>query len=268
MQPPEPSVPMQTVTVQEIPEGTKGKKSKVVWDDGERMVLAHEVASIREQQKFINLGTALEMAQRACLPVERHRIPIVHIKSQAPWLVDMVDLIAKQRPTQPEPTEPQPEQMALEDYSVGQLVDALIDKLSDRLKRSVMEIITSPEVIEMFQTTHIARSPAPRHNPVPVALESGVKLQRIVIAGLLKPAQVEEVKDKFGSKFDIRFYHPDESTHKLKGMVPSADRVMLMANMVSHKHEDALKATNVKFEKIRGGIGVLLARLSELNIIH
>lgn len=268
---PEPSVAMETVTVQEVPEGVKGRKSKVVWSHDERITLAHEVATIRKEQPFISLGGALDMAQIACLPKERHRIPIGNIKVNAAWLADMVDLVAANTPVPVAHTEPKPAPaptLSLADFSAGQLLDALLDKFNDKLKSNILEIIQSPEVMNMLQIAKPSRTPVVRHNPIGAAMEPKVKLERILIAGLLKPMHVEEVKEKFGDQFDLKFYHPDESVHKLKSMAPGADRVILMATQLSHKHEESLRTTNVKFEKVRGNIGVLLARLNEIKSVH
>jgi len=264
---PTPSVELTTPVVREVPEGIKGRKPKIVWSHDERITLAHEVAVIRRKQPFVSLSQALDQAQASCLAEDRRRIPIGNIKVNAHWLADMVDLVAASVP-EPAPAITEPVALALAatpaDFTAGQLLDALLDKLADRFKVNVLDILKSSEVQDMLRPQTHNRSPI-RHNPIGVAMEPTVSKQKIVVAGLLKSIHIEEVKDKFGDKFKLTFYHTDESVHKLKSMAASADRVLLMVNMIPHKHEEALKAANLKFEKVRGNIGVLLSTLSEID---
>lgn len=78
---------------------------------------------------------------------------------------------------------------------------------------------------------------------------------KVVIAGLHANKQ-EFIRREFRDCFDLRIFNPDQLRAIQDGTV-AGDVAFLMADFVSHKHQDALEAAGAKIIVVHGGISSL-----------
>jgi hypothetical protein len=98
----------------------------------------------------------------------------------------------------------------------------------------------------------------------PVAAEKP-KLAKVVICGLTN-AQGSIIEKEFSECFDVYTLEASESVHRLRNAAASAKYTILMANFISHRHQEVLCSANIRPITVHGGISTLRNKLTELYV--
>lgn len=99
------------------------------------------------------------------------------------------------------------------------------------LSGEMQEHLNQPEAPTPNKTEEIY---APRHNPFPNN-DSKEKKPNVLIVGLM-PSKKQLINEKFGDKFNLRFWGMDQTDSLLQQATESADAAMIMTGYIKHKH--------------------------------
>jgi hypothetical protein len=111
------------------------------------------------------------------------------------------------------------------------------------------------------EAPQVIRRPVLHTPPAPVVQPTQPK---ILIVGLI-PNQAGIINAEFHEAFDIRFAEAETPSKRLEAMADDCDRVIIMANFISHSVQDTLKK-HPGFERMHGGLTRVKDRLTELFI--
>lgn len=277
------------VTPKQIPEGVKGKKTKVFWKPVEQIAIAEEVARLRALYPSYSLSHLVNMAQGnpKVLPPHRRRARIHSTQDSVPWLEGLMTSLpskvveearaheaAEAAVVHATPVEipvPTPSEL-----TTDALWAELAKRVSSVLAQVVVQVLTAPEVVQLLNRV-LPAGPAPkqatnqvtehvrRHNPqgIPITPDKP-KLEKLLIVGRLKPNHITEVKAEFSEAYDLRFHLPDQSNAMLKAMAQGADRVIVMTDIIAHSQEDTLRAVHVQYTRLAGSVSKLKELLTHL----
>jgi len=190
------------------------------------------------------------------------------------------------------PKEPEPVLIPLEISSLA--TDALIEELSKRAS-SILQKVLSQTIIEVFKSPQVREALTikvnvnvnqrqearrtddvppvhdvppetirPKHDPQPFQVDKP-KLKKILVVGLIN-SQIREIEKEFQDTLDIRFWRTDEHTNMLKSKAGQADYTILVADFVSHSHQEILNTLGVKFIRHSGGMTKLKDLLTGIYV--
>lgn len=192
---------------------------------------------------------------------------------------------ASVKTTEPKPqpvVEEKPTEPTLSEQPLPAILDELLRRLGTGLKQALVEVISSPEVIEILRSNMVSiqtpvttqredrrttDSPVvPRHNPAP---NSGGKPRKpsVLIVGLPKPAHVMETKDMFGACFDLRFIDKDKLA-QLTEACKRVDHTIVMTSHVSHANSQVAEKNAAHYIPLHGGKNLMLDKLAEMNLAN
>jgi hypothetical protein len=246
--------------VQQVPPGVGGRKPPVHWTTEERDILAVEFYKLKTEAPH-SASTAFGLAQMI-LPESRRREITDWQVQVGTWLQPRLALLemahqrhatAPQQATAPAPIPPHTQPQ----LSTYDLVLELVGRCRSLIKDAVGEALK-----EHLVAAEVTAPKPPKHNPE-MQSDGKVKLPRIMIVGLHKAHQQQEVTKEFEGMLDLRFSNTDEPPPLIRSRVASCDRVVLMSDYINHKIRDHFKYANVPHELQSGGVGVLKSKLAD-----
>lgn len=147
---------------------------------------------------------------------------------------------------------------------LAELVDtvALLKDAINSVKEQNVLIFKAVEALRLAQATPAApRTFVKAADPVEVKPPPKPK---VCIVGVLG-AQQTMISKEFDQIFDLKMFETDEAKGpSLAAAVQGSERTLLMANFISHKTEDLVRAAGGKYEVVRGGMTTLRDRLITL----
>lgn len=91
-----------------------------------------------------------------------------------------------------------------------------------------------------------------------------IKLPKVTVIGIPKPAWAFEVKDKFKKWADVKTVSVDSKGKTARDFCRGSDVNIIMADYCSHAMQQSLVVGNIQFEVLRGGSGKLEERIKEI----
>lgn len=227
---------------------------KIRWTDYERKALIRVIAEIESRNPGRWSDTAiLREAQATALPLDRRR----KITYQAAWaskalIAEGRALASRSQDRVPEPApqpEPAPAPTEVAPPSMGELFEALVDAVADRILLRLMD--AAP------QLGAVAAAPPPKAQFVP---PNEVRLGRpgVLVIGLLG-MQAQTIERMF-PQLDITAMDADEALRR--DMLRRAHTI-LMTKFINHSVQDKYrKASGLQY--CNGGVTELAAMLSKI----
>lgn len=128
-------------------------------------------------------------------------------------------------------------------------VDAFIDSAIEQLRRRSPDLYTAIEQLQQ----------EPRAHTKP-------KQDSILIVGLL-PNQQEQIRQKFGAKYDLKFVSSQESPQMISTRLGQARKILLMTQFINHSHQNAAYSLRSRDSVIlvQGGPSNLSRELERLS---
>jgi hypothetical protein len=264
--------PLQVTT---LSNGQKGS-TKVFWNDAEKQALAAEMVHLRETDKFATTKDILDRMQHV-LPEHRRRK--IKKSAEVSWIFDFIKKIkSKQMPeTKPEITDQiarleqkqieregdsyvTPVQDPLKSVSTDALFDEIGRRFASVVKAAIVGAISSEEV----QNAIKLRTDINVHHTqeTPTGLVKEDNRPKVVILGLRKDHQVEEVKKDF-SHLKLEFAQIETPIQSVRNMIQHASELFAIVDPVNYRHANSLRDAGIKFTRIDGGIGYLRHKLTE-----
>lgn len=139
--------------------------------------------------------------------------------------------------------------------AVAEEVEAQLESMKDEIARVVrLKFEAERESVRLSEMT-----------PSNEGSEATREKLRILIVGLL-PGQKTQIEQEFGKEFDLRFAESNLMGKSLKKKVMSCDYCLSMVNFIGHPTENTILSTEVKYEKVAGGMSSLRDRLTSLYV--
>lgn len=142
--------------------------------------------------------------------------------------------------------------------SIASLVmDAVADEVEAQLDRM------KEEIARVVKLKFEAEKESVRVSTV--SEEDDRKKLKVLIVGLL-PGQKSQIEQEFGKELDLRFAESSLMGKTLKKKILACDYCISMVNFISHTTENTILSTDIKYEKVAGGMSSLRDRLTALYV--
>lgn len=238
---------------------------RIRWTPEEQLSLIEETAQVLFIKNALSLREAFNKAQLK-LPVHRRRE--IAALSQVPWLTDAVPKrLAELKQSALDSVEKRI--IEAHDAAVAkgaaEFEEKLVSAAGDFLAKVLISALKHPELALVFyrqpETEESNVSPNVRLQTVVKAVRQ--KKAKVIVAGVLN-GQAKKLEESFKDKLDIRFWTKDQSTETLRGMLKQADAAIGMVGFLAHSHDGILKASNVPYYPISGGVTAIRQKLEQL----
>lgn len=133
----------------------------------------------------------------------------------------------------------------------------------DDLKPTPGMPVIPPSLVQAIDMVNIGATfpKPPKHNPEPPR-EFKDRRPRLLLLGM-RPDEVQILKKEFDDVFDLRFWSPEESNAKLKGMARSVTRAFALVNRLFHKSsENLVTGAGVPYTRVHGNVNQMQEALT------
>lgn len=269
---PPPPPPPPTTPLSEVPRGKitflphKASKPKIHWTPEERVNLAVATFDIKREKLFA-IDVAFDVAQRKVLAPGRRRHITQFNEQVGAWLQPMLDAMARvpSTPVQasqsaqtapPVPT-PQPTQNNSSD-ALEKLLEpwakwlkaVMTEAFVDAMSRQIAPVAVPDKEQPAANETPV---PVPKHNPEMPETER-VRLPRVLVIGIPKPHQQQEIVKEYAGKLDIRYAHTDDPSAMIKQRMAGVDMVIVLKDHCNHRVTETVRFGDVPFKIFPGHI--------------
>lgn len=142
--------------------------------------------------------------------------------------------------------------------SIASLVmDAVADEVEAQLERM------KEEIARIVKLKFEAEREGVRVSELTEGTER--KKLKVLVVGLL-PGQKAQIEQEFGNELDLRFAESSLMGKALKKKVLGCDYCISMVNFIGHPTENTILSTDIKYEKVAGGMSSLRDRLTSLYV--
>jgi hypothetical protein len=250
--------------------------TKVFWNYAEKQALAAEMVHIRETDKFATTKDIFDRMQHV-LPEPRRRK--IKNSAEVSWIFDFIKNIKPKQIQEPklEITDQiarleqkqieregdsyvTPVQDPLKSVSTDALFDEIGRRFASVVKAAIIGAVSSEEVQNAIKLRTDINVHHTQETPAGVVKED--TRPKVVILGLRKDHQVEEVKKDF-SHIKIEFAQIETPIQSVRNMIQHSSELFAIVDAVNYRHANSLRDAGIKFTRIDGGIGYLRHKLTE-----
>jgi hypothetical protein len=228
------------------------------------IVLAQMILPEHRRRSFANAGNASIVNREIREAVQRFPIePVVAPAVEAPVVEEPAAV--EVQPLLHDDDPPPRAIDVLADAIVATSADIIGRILTHESVRTAIASLITSMFIPSSQPQHAEQETAAATQPPRDPVTGFVKpLPRVLIAGL-EPRQIEDVKERYGSKLDLAFWKKDQSTHSLKRLAKDADVVIGITKFISHPMDQSMMATaKERYVRHAYGVSALLPRLETI----
>lgn len=146
------------------------------------------------------------------------------------------------------------------------LVQEIANVVAEGIHRGLASVQLAPPQQQGAETQIESRQVEARAH-VPFVVDPNPKQRHpsILVVGL-KGGNVQQIKEDFGSKLDLRFCDVDRSKDELRSMTEKADATVAVVGFLPHSYTDIIKARSRHYIESSGGMTNLRHELSRLVV--
>jgi hypothetical protein len=277
----------------QVPEGVSAKSKRLFWTDLHKLDLAAEAAKI-QARRLVKGHFTLPMIElyrqaQAILPFQfqRENLMPIHLNGWGERYLEQAEQLlalaaAKEQSVEEKPAPvvvqeptPKPQEPAFDlgSMTIDSIFGAMEQRIALSFKNILLSALTDPDIknaltlkVEFQMPSQRALAAFERPNFTPMQADPPkLKLKRVVIFGLNKPNQIQEIKMEFADLLDLRFLQMGKSKNELRAQckVPGTTTIV-MSDFIDHASVDLLKYENADYILCAGGVVKLKMKLTEI----